>query len=190
MQDKHIDISGYKLRFHFRGKSGLLHDIELTDRKLARILGECQDLPGRDLFHYVNASGEVCKICSDDVNDYLREITGEDFTAKDFRTWVGSGQTALELEQIGPAVSEAEAKKNVVAAIKNAAAKLGNKPSTCRNYYVHPAVLEAYQDGTLFEFLKKSRSEPARFELRREELCVLNLLTQYADSRAALPAAA
>jgi DNA topoisomerase-1 len=184
MQDRHVDISGYKLRFHFRGKSGLLHDIELTDRKLARILSECQDIPGRELFHYVDESGEICRISSGDVNDYLREITAQDFTAKDFRTWVGSGQTALELEQIGPATSQTEFKKNVVTAIKNAAAKLGNKPSTCRNYYVHPAVLEGYQEGTLFEYLKKSPREPAPFGLRAEETCVLQLVVKYDPSRA------
>ncbi len=185
MQDRHVDISGYKLRFHFRGKSGLLHDIKLTDRKLARILRECQDIPGRELFHYVDAEGEVCKISSDDVNQYLRAITGQDFTAKDFRTWVGSGQTALELEQIGPAASQTEFKKNVVSAIKNAATKLGNKPSTCRNYYVHPAILDGYQNGTLFELLKKSPPEPVRFGLRGEEVCVLQLVMKYDLSRAA-----
>ncbi len=190
MQDRHVDISGYKLRFHFRGKSGLLHDIELTDRKLARILRECQEIPGHELFHYLNEEGEVCKISSDDVNEYLREITGQDFTAKDFRTWVGSGQTALELEQIGPATSQTQFKKNVLSAIKNAATKLGNKPSTCRNYYVHPAILVGYQEGTLFEFLKKAPPEPLRFGLRVEEQCVLQLVMKYDSSRAILPNAA
>ncbi len=189
MQEKHVDITGYKLRFRFRGKSGLLHDVVLTDRKLAKVLRECQEIPGHELFHFLDEAGEVSKIASEDVNAYLREITGEEFTAKDFRTWVGTGQTALELEQIGPATSETEAKKNILAAIKAAAAKLGNKPSTCRNYYVHPAVIEAYLDGSLFEIMKKSPDAVDPHALRREELCVLQLVTSY-DAARALPAKA
>ncbi len=184
MQEKHVDITGYKLRFHFRGKSGLLHDVVLTDRKLAKILRECQEIPGHELFHFVDEAGEVAKIDSEDVNAYLREITGEEFTAKDFRTWVGTGLTALELEQTGPATSDTEAKKNILTAVKAAAAKLGNKPSTCRNYYVHPAVIEAYLNGSLFDVLKKCPNETDPHALRREELCVLQLVTTYDTARA------
>ena len=182
MRDKHVDIDGHKLRFHFRGKSGLVHDIELTDRKLARILHECQEIPGHELFHYLDKQGEVCKINSEDVNEYLREITGQDFTAKDFRTWVGTGQTALELEQIGPAESETQAKKNIVAAIKAVASKLGNKPSTCRNFYVHPAIVESYMSGTLFETMKEAPDGSSQCGLRREELCVLELVSATAPA--------
>lgn len=103
LKDKHVEVKGYTQRFHFRGKSGLVHDLELTDRKLAKIVRECQEIPGRELFHYVSESGE---------------IGGQDFTAKDFRTWVGTSQMALELDQIGPAASAADTKKNIVAAIK------------------------------------------------------------------------
>jgi DNA topoisomerase-1 len=189
LQDKHLDISGYKLRFRFRGKSGLVHDIELTDRKLAKILRDCQEIPGHELFHYVNEAGEVCKIGSEDVNAYLREITGEDFTAKDFRTWVGSAATLLELDRIGPSSTQTELKKNVVEAIKNAAARLGNKPSTCRNYYVHPAVLDAYTNGTLFEAMKNASESSSQFGLRREESALVQLLQQH-DVAAALRAKA
>jgi DNA topoisomerase-1 len=179
MRDRHVDIDGHKLRFHFRGKSGLMHDIELSDRKLANILRDCQEIPGHELFHYLNEEGEVCKISSDDVNDYLRDITGQDFTAKDFRTWVGTGQALVELEQLGPCTCETEAKKNIVAAIKNAAAKLGNKPSTCRTYYVHPAVLDAYTDGRLFEELSSVSPGSDAFGLRREEVCALKLVAAH-----------
>ena len=189
LQDRHIDIDGHKLRFHFRGKSGLMHDIEITDRKLSRILRDCQEIPGHELFHYVNAEGEVSKISSEDVNAYLREITGEDFTAKDFRTWVGSAAAALELNQIGPSTSDTDAKKNIVAAIKNAAARLGNKPSTCRTYYVHPAVLESYLDGTLFEEMKKAPESSSPFGLRREEACVAQLVASH-DAASVLKAKA
>lgn len=188
LREKHVEISGYKLRFHFRGKSGLTHDLELTDRKLSRILRQCQELPGHELFHYINESGDIVKISSEDVNSYLREIAGADFTAKDFRTWVGSSQMVLELEKIGPAGSETEAKKNIVGAIKNAAAKLGNKPSTCRAYYIHPAILESYMDQSLFDAMKKSPEAKGPFDLRREERCVLTLVS--AHEKAKIPVAA
>ena len=190
MHEKHVDISGYQLRFHFRGKSGVVQDIQMTDRKLARILRECQELPGHELFHYIDDAGEISRVTSEDVNTYLREISGQEFTAKDFRTWVGTARTALELEQIGPASSQTEAKKNIVEAIKNAAEKLGNKPSTCRNYYVHPAILEAYNTGTLLESMQKVPQESTSCGLRREELCVLQLVTDYDCSRALLAKAA
>jgi DNA topoisomerase-1 len=176
MREDHVEVSGYKLRFHFRGKSGLEHDIELADRRLAKVVRDCQCIPGEELFHYVDPEGGVCKIYSEDVNNYLREITGQDFTAKDFRTWGGTGLAALELESIGPSTSETETKKNIVAAIKAVAAKLGNKPSTCRKYYVHPVVLESYTDGSLFDFMAKATGSDSPFGLRREEQCVLNLV--------------
>ena len=190
LKDKHVDISGYKLRFCFRAKSGVVRDIEVTDRKLAKILRDCQEIPGHELFHYVNESGEIAKINSDDVNEYLREITGEGFTAKDFRTWVGTRQTVAELEQIGPSESETEAKKNIVTAIKNAAARLGNKPSTCRNYYVHPAIVDAYTDGSLFGIIKKIPEPSGQFDLQREELCVLEIIASHEKSKALISKAA
>ena len=191
MREHHVEISGRKLRFRFRGKSGLEHDIELTDRKLAKIVHECQCIPGEELFHYVDDAGEICRIHSEDVNDYLREITGEDFTAKDFRTWIGTGQAALALEEIGPCASQSAGKKNVVAAVKAVAAKLGNRPATCRKYYVHPAILDAYVEGTLFEALKKEPASPSAKGLRREEMAVLAIVenVQAKQTKAAARAA-
>lgn len=176
LRGKHVEISGCQLRFHFRGKSGLDHDIELTDRKLASIVRKCQCLPGSELFHYVEPDGSVSRICSEDVNDYLREITGQDFTAKDFRTWVGTGQAILHLESMGPCSTESQIKKNVLEAVKAVAGKLGNKPSTCRKYYIHPAVLESYSDGSLFETITDCAENQASGSLRREEMCVLKLV--------------
>lgn len=158
------------------GKSGLTHDIRLTDRKLANIVRKCQCLPGAELFHYVQEDGTVCRVCSDDVNEYLREITGQDFTAKDFRTWVGTGQALLHLEAMGACEAEANIKKNVVEAVKAVAGRLGNKPSTCRKYYIHPAVLEAYSDGSLFKTLTGCEGESCSKLLRREEIAVLKLV--------------
>ena len=178
MKDHHVEISGRRLRFRFRGKSGLEHDIELTDPKLAKIVRKCQCIPGEELFQYMDDEGQVCRIHSEYVNDYLHEITGEDFTAKDFRTWMGTGQAALALEEIGPGASQTEAKKNVVAAVKAVAAKLGNRPATCRKYYVHPAILDAYTQGTLFEALKTSSDSAAAYALRREESAVLAIVQE------------
>ena len=178
MKDHHVEISGRRLRFHFRGKSGLKHDIEVTDRRLARIVRKCQCIPGEELFQYVDDEEQICRVHSGHVNDYLREITGEDFTAKDFRTWMGSGQAALALEEIGPCASQTDAKKNVVAAVKAVAAKLGNRPATCRKYYVHPAIIDAYAQGTLFEALKASSNGAAPYALRREESAVLAIVQE------------
>jgi DNA topoisomerase-1 len=179
MREEHVEISGRKLHFHFRGKSGQVHDIELTDQKLAKIVHQIQCIPGEELFHYINDDGEVARIYSEDVNAYLGEISGQEFTAKDFRTWVGSGQAALELETAGPAETETEAKKNVIAAVKNVAKKLGNKPSTCRKYYIHPAVLSAYSDRSLFEAMKVEVKSTSPYALQRHELAVLKIVADH-----------
>ena len=112
--------------------------MEIRDRRVARIIKECHDLPGHDLFEYLDEDGAIRNVGSHDINSYLKTITGKDFTAKDFRTWSGTVQTALMLAEIGPFSSDTEAKRNILAAIKAAAQRLGNRPATCRNYYVHP----------------------------------------------------
>ncbi|MBD2460915.1 DNA topoisomerase IB [Oscillatoria sp. FACHB-1407] len=181
MRDDHVSFSGSQVKFQFRGKSGVEHDIELSDRRLAKIVKRCQDIPGHELFQYIDEDGQRQTIHSGDVNSYLRSITGEDFTAKDFRTWSGTVQAALELKDLGTASSQTEAKKNITQAIKNVAEKLGNRPATCRKYYVHPAVLEAYSEGTLIPLLEQwedARVEETPFGLRREEQAVLALLEQ------------
>jgi DNA topoisomerase-1 len=179
LRDDHGEIDGPIIRFRFRGKSGQEHDVELHDRRLAKIVFACQCIPGQELFQYIDADGEHRKISSGDVNDYLREITGEDFTAKDFRTWVGTTQAALVLEAIGRGETQNASKKNTVAAIKETAAKLGNRPATCKKYYVHPAILDAYQNGTLFDVLAEAKAEETRFGLKREEVAIMRLLAAY-----------
>ncbi len=192
LRDRHVDIEGADVRFHFRGKSGQDHDIHLHDRRLARIIRECQDLPGYELFQYLDHDGRQHTIDSNDVNAYLREITGGDFTAKDFRTWAGTVQSALVLADIGPAQSETEMKRNVVTAIKAVAGRLGNRPATCRKYYVHPVVLDAYADGTLFSCVKPPDGPftPTAATLHPEEECVLRLIRKRAADLLALPGAA
>jgi DNA topoisomerase-1 len=173
LHDKHVKIEGSKMRFKFRGKSGQAQDIELQDPRLSKIVKRCRDIPGWELFQYFDESGESCRITSTDVNSYIREITGEDFTAKDFRTWGGTGWAALVFEELGPAENATEAKKRVVEAIKSVSSKLGNRPATCKKYYVHPAILEAYEDGSLFEALKSCSGA------RHEETCVMSVVTNY-----------
>lgn len=182
MRDRHADISGSRLRFKFRGKSGVDHDIELSDRRLAKIVKSCRDIPGQELFQYIDDAGQRQPIDSGAVNDYLREITGLDFTAKDFRTWAGTVLAAQELNDLGSPQSQTEVKKNVTQAIKDVAKQLGNRPATCRKYYVHPAIIDAYIDGTLFQTMKQAtgkKQEDSPFQLRSEERAVLKLLEQH-----------
>jgi DNA topoisomerase-1 len=154
LQDHHVEVSGSTLRFQFRGKSGKTHRVALSDRRLARIVARCQALPGADLFQYEDDEGEQVAIGSGDVNDYLREITGEEFTAKDFRTWAGTLQAVAALEEVGPAATQREAKSTILKAIDRVAERLNNTRAVCRKYYVHPAVLETYAAGTLHDALQ------------------------------------
>ena len=172
------------MNFSFRGKSGQDHEVSIQDRRLARIVKECQELPGYELFQYKDDTGERHSIDSSDVNGYLKEITGEEFTAKDFRTWAGTVQTALALAGIGPFQSETEAKRNIVTAVKSTASRLGNRPATCRNYYVHPAILEAYIDGSLVDLVKppEENAPGNALCLHPEELCVLAVIRKKAAS--------
>jgi len=168
MHHEHVEIKGEVLHFQFRGKSAQDHDLTFKNKRLARIVKQCQDLPGDELFQYVDQTAAQHTVDSHDVNLYLKEISGGDFTAKDFRTWVGTMQGAEELAQLGPASSETEAKRNITAAIKNVAAQLGNRPATSRKYYVHPVVLDAYSDGTFFEYVKLPLEEESVLALIRK----------------------
>lgn len=179
MRDRHVRVRGETLRFHFRGKSGRWHDVDIRDRRLAKIVRSCQDLPGQELFQYIDEEGTPQDVHSNDVNDYLREITGEDFTAKDFRTWAGTVLGAMALQEFKQFDSQAEAKKNVVKAIESVAQRLGNTPSVCRKCYIHPEILNAYMDGSLLEVLKRRVDQNFRrslHSLRPEEASVLALL--------------
>src|SRR5213083_3293319 len=147
MKDRHVKVKGPRLRFRFRGKSGRQHEVDITDRRIAKIVSKCQDLPGQDLFQYVSDDGEVRDVTSQDVNDYLREIAGEDFTAKDFRTWAGTVLAAMALNAVGAFETKKQAKANIKDAISAVAKILGNTPAICRKCYVHPAIVEAYLTG-------------------------------------------
>jgi DNA topoisomerase I len=155
MQDRHVDVKGSKLRFRFRGKSGRQHEVDVTDRRIARIVSRLQDLPGQSLFQYLDDEENVCDITSQDVNEYLREITGEDFTAKDFRTWAGTVLAAIALSAAGEFETKKQAKANIKHAISAVAEVLGNTPAICRKCYVHPIILETYLKGTSLDGLKQ-----------------------------------
>jgi DNA topoisomerase-1 len=173
LQDDHATVTGRTVEFEFRGKSGKEQDIVLRDRRLASIVKACQDLPGEELFQYLDDDGRVVDVSSGDVNEYLRTLTGDTFTAKDFRTWGGSVTAAEALADMGPAATATEAKRNVVAAIDAAATALGNTRTVARNCYVHPRVTESYEDGSLHDAFAKAKEKP-RFSAGED--AVLRLL--------------
>ncbi|HEY6229127.1 MAG TPA: DNA topoisomerase IB [Verrucomicrobiae bacterium] len=176
MRDRHVRVRGSEMRFEFRGKSGKLHKIELQDPRLAKVVKGCQDIPGQELFQYLDDDGERRKISSNDVNDYLREITGGDFTAKDFRTWAGTVLAAMALREVEKTDTKAQQKKNITKAIESVAAKLGNTPTICRKCYIHPFILESYMDGTLLAQAAEQRARAGKHSLNAEEAMVLRLL--------------
>ena len=189
LRNRHVEIAGTTVRFHFRGKSGVEHTVGVCDRRLAGIVRRCKELPGAELFQYLDDEGARQSIDSGDVNAYLRAITGEDFSAKDFRTWAGTVLAAMALQEFAAFDSEAQAKQNVVRAIERVAARLGNTPSVCRKCYVHPAVLDAYMDGALLATLKQRAEQTIADSLdglEPEEAAVLALLQQRL-ARAAAP---
>jgi DNA topoisomerase-1 len=153
LRDRHVDIEGGRIHISFRGKSGKQHETDINDRRLARIVKDCRDVPGYELFQYIDDDGERRTIDSADVNEYLREITGEDITAKDFRTWAATHLAAQALREFENFDGEAKRKKAIVDAVKKVASHLGNTPAICRRSYIHPAVIDGYMDGTLLEGL-------------------------------------
>ncbi|MGE0351975.1 MAG: DNA topoisomerase IB [Gemmatimonadales bacterium] len=184
LRGRHVKVEGSRLKFSFRGKSGVMHTVDLTDRRLARIVQQCQDLPGQELFQYLDDHGRRQAIGSGDVNGYLREITGRDVTAKDFRTWAGTMLAARALREMGPASSRKQADRNIVSAIDTVARRLGNTRTVCRKYYVHPLLLEAYLQGHTAPPpgptppARPGRRERPTAALRREEVAVLQFLQE------------
>lgn len=178
MRDGHVKISGSTVRFIFRGKSGVEHALALDDRRLARIVKQCRDLPGQELFQYRDENGAVVDVGSADINAYLKDATGEDFTSKDFRTWAGTVLAAKLLKDFEAVDSEARAKKNVVEAIEHVAKRLGNTRAVCRKCYVHPAVIDAYMDGSMMKTVaqRASRTAKAVGKMTAAEAAVLGLL--------------
>jgi DNA topoisomerase-1 len=178
MRTGDVSVHGGRIRFEYRGKSGKRQIVGHTDRRLARIVRQCQELPGQRLFQYLDEDDERQQVDSEDVNEYIRDASGDDFTAKDYRTWMGTVLAAEELRDIGDFDSDATAKRNVVSAIKEVALALGNTPAVCRRCYVHPVVLEAYLDGITIDVadVVKAPADADPDELRPEERALLDLL--------------
>lgn len=186
MLTKHAKVIGTLLRFNFRGKSGIDHSVAVDDPRLARIVQRCEHLHGQEIFQYLDVDGIHKPIVSDDVNEYLREVSGRDISAKDFRTWGGTMVAAVTLRTLGSAGSRAEAEKNILHALDIVAERLGNTRAVCRKYYVHPALLDAYHKGLIAPHSEVSETHNARHEmsrasLRRDEQVVLDFLLEMTD---------
>jgi DNA topoisomerase-1 len=178
MREKHTKIRGGTVRFEFRGKSGIEHAIDLRDARLARIVKALRDLPGYELFQYVDDDGRRQVIDSADVNAYLREISGQDFTAKDFRTWAGTVLAAKALAEVADFRSDTEAKRKIAVAIETVAKRLGNTKAVCRKSYIHPAILDAYMEGATIQtpMMRASRFTRSRSALSYEETAVIGII--------------
>ncbi len=181
LRHRHARVSGSRIKFDFRGKHGIDHHLALQDRRLANIIKRCHDVPGQHLFQFIDHDGEHHGIASDDVNHYLHEITGEEITAKDFRTWAATNLAAMALQELERFDSEAKNKKNVVHAVEAVAGMLGNTPSVCRKCYIHPAIFDGYLDGSLLEGLKRRADETlddTKSGLTAEEVAVTAFLSR------------
>ena len=175
LQNRHATVSGNRLHFQFRGKSGKVHSVDVLHRRVARVVRRCQSIPGQELFEFMDENGQPRGISSGDVNDYIRKIGGADFTAKDFRTWAGTILAACALREIGEFKTARQAKSNVVRAIASVAERLGNTPAVCKKSYIHPAVLDAYLSRALFESTPVLETK-SRHALRPDEASVAALL--------------
>jgi DNA topoisomerase I len=192
LKNRHVSVNGSEVRFRFTGKSGKQWSLRVRDRRIAKIIKACQELPGQELLQYVDEAGSCQDVTSGDVNDYLKEITGKDITAKDFRTWAGTVLAAMALNELESFDSAAQAKRNLRAAIEKVAGKLGNTPTICRKCYVHPEVLNSYIDGKLVLELKEKAESELRGDVQSfkpEEAAVLALLRSRLAKETERPAA-
>jgi len=177
LRDKHVDVRGARLRFTFRGKSGIAHAIDLDDRRLAKIVRACRDIPGYDLFQFYDEQGKRQSLGSADVNAYLKDLTGEEYTSKDFRTWAGTVHAAQLLRDLTSYKSATEAKRHVVRAVESVARRLGNTKAVSRKCYIHPAIFDSYLDGSMIKTGRvRARRGRSPFALDECEAAVLALL--------------
>jgi len=179
LRRRHVAVVGNEMRFEFKGKRGIQHAVSVTDKRIARIIQRCQELRGEELFKYLDDEGKRQEVDAEDVNAYLQGITGRDITAKDFRTWAGTMLAAEALRAIGPAKTKREAERNIIASVDMTAKRLGNTRSVCRKYYIHPALIEAYLEGSVLPPLperKWSKRKSKGPTLRQHEMDVLGFL--------------
>jgi DNA topoisomerase I len=180
LRDGHVKVKGARVEFTFRGKSGVQHAIDFNDRRLARIVKACRDIPGYDLFQYYDEQGERQSVGSADVNEYLKEISGEDYTSKDFRTWAGTVHAAEFLRACGPCQSRTEGKRNIVRAVESVAGRLGNTKAVSRKCYIHPTIFDAYVDGLMTKMRVVRKPPRSAYALSESEAAVLALLQKTA----------
>jgi len=179
LKDKHVKITGTHIQFIFKGKKGVSHNINLSSKRLANIVKQCRDIPGKELFQYYDEAGNHKCIDSGMVNRYLKTISGEDFTAKDFRTWAGSVHALLAFKEIGKCDTVTGTKKNIVAALDLVAKHLGNTRTVCKKYYVHPSIIDLYEKQNLHTYLlelDKSKSAKEKAGLTSEEKLLMKIL--------------
>jgi DNA topoisomerase-1 len=178
MQDQHVKVEGSKINFEFKGKKGVYHKIDLQSKRLARLVKQCRDIPGKELFQYYNDAGQRCTIDSGDVNAYLKKITGEDFTAKDFRTWAGSVSALYAFKEAGEFENQTQCKKNIISVLDEVAITLGNTRTVCKKYYVHPTVIKSYEQGSLFKYIQEldEDKDVRASELNTAEKALLEIL--------------
>jgi len=179
LRNQHVRINGSTLFFHFKGKKGVIQRIMIKHSTLARLLQKMKDIPGQELFQYYDEQGETKSLDSGDVNDFLKECTGEDFTCKDFRTWAGTVHALNQLADLAPFTTATGCKHNIVYVIDSVAAKLGNTRAVCKKYYVHPRLLHAYENNALEPYLQEvrnSRNRPDKGELHNDERILLKFL--------------
>ncbi len=176
LRDRHVNFSGTRCAFEFSGKSGKKHCVEIDDARLARIVRLCRDVPGYDLFQYYDEDDRRDRIDANDVNRYLREISGKEISAKDFRTWGGSVHAAVALSDMDESRSESEAEKQIVRMVKSVAERLGNTPAVCRQYYIHPSIIEAHLEGSFRETFAEGVTLNSHPQLEQEETALLHVL--------------
>jgi DNA topoisomerase-1 len=179
LKGKHVKVQGQKISFHFKGKKGVMHDIDLKSKRLSKLIQKCKDIPGKELFQYIDEDGNRHTVDSGMVNDYIKEISGEDFTAKDFRTWSGTVSALIAFKEIGYAETHKEYKKKVKEALEIVASHLGNTSTVCRKYYVHPLVINLYENNTIKKYLdelEQIEENDGKADLTHEEKLVLKIL--------------
>ncbi|GAA4309088.1 DNA topoisomerase IB [Mucilaginibacter gynuensis] len=178
LQDKHVKIEGSDMKFEFKGKKGVYQKIALHSKKLARLVKQCRDIPGKELFQFYNDANERCTIGSGDINNYLKEITGEDFTAKDFRTWAGSVSALYAFKAAGEFETITECRKKIVSVLDEVALNLGNTRTVCKKYYVHPTVIKSYEEGHIFKYIKDldETKDVKASELNTAEKALISIL--------------
>lgn len=182
LKDKHVEIKSGELNFSFKGKKGVYHDISLKNKKLAKIVKECRDIPGKELFQYYAEDGTRRSIDSGSVNQYIKEASGMDFSAKDFRLWAGSLNILRSFKSMGQALTQTMCKQNILMALDQVSAKLGNTRTVCRKYYVHPGLIRLYEENNLNKYLKDldDLEEPDNFSgLTKEEMVLMKILKNF-----------